>query len=67
MNKNKMAEAIDNLDEKYVVEAASYKAKKKNVRPVVMSIMAMAACLALILGIGVARKNAGNTPDDLGW
>ena len=45
MKKNKMAEAIDILDEKYVTEAAEYTPKKKNIRPAVMSFMAMAACL----------------------
>ena len=39
MNKNKMVEAIDNLDEKYLTEAVNYKAKKKSVRPAVMSII----------------------------
>ena len=63
MNKNKMAEAIDNVDEKYVMEAANYKAKKNSIRPAVMSIMAMAACLALILGFGAIRnKKADVTP-----
>ena len=56
MNKNKMAEAIDNVDEKYVVEAANYKAKKKNIRPAIMSFMAVAACLALVLGIGAVEE-----------
>lgn len=63
MNKNKMVEAIDNLDEKYLKEAVNYKAKKKNMRPAVMSIMAMAACLVLVLGIGVFRnKKTDDTP-----
>ena len=64
MNKNKMAEAVDNLDEKYLVEAANYKAKKKNAKPMVMSFMAMAACLVLLLGIGVVRNRQMNTVQD---
>ena len=61
MNKNKMVEAIDNLDEKYVTEAANYKAKKKNIRPAVMSFMAVAACLVLVLGIGAIRNKKKDT------
>ena len=60
MKKNKMAEAIDILEEKYVMEAAEYTPKKKTMRPAMMSFMAMAACLALILGIGLVRNRQTN-------
>lgn len=55
MKRNKMVDAIDRIDEKYLDEAARYEKKKKKVPAVWMSVTAMAACLALILGLGVMK------------
>lgn len=53
MKENKMAEAINNVDEKYVNEATTYHAKKTVKFRNFKIIGAIAACLCIMLGIGV--------------
>ena len=48
-----MVEAINQIDEKYLNEAIGYEKKKKKMPVAWMSVTAMAACLALVLGLGV--------------
>ncbi len=55
MKRNKMVDAIDQIDEKYLDEAMRYEKKKKKMPAVWMSVTAMAACLALVLGLGVMK------------
>lgn len=50
-----MVEAIDQIDEKYLNEAIRYEKKKKKMPVAWMGVTAMAACLALILGLGVMK------------
>lgn len=50
-----MVEAIDQIDEKYLNEAIHYEKKKKKMPVAWMGVTAMAACLALILGLGVMK------------
>ncbi|MBQ9768201.1 MAG: PepSY domain-containing protein [Lachnospiraceae bacterium] len=64
MNKDKIAEAIGNVDEKYVNEAVGYKAKKRKITPAFVGFAAMAACFVLVLGIGALKKDSPATPGD---
>ncbi len=60
MKENKMVDAINEVSEKYVEEAANYKPKKRSLNPAWMGIAAMAACLVLVLGIGMFRNKDNN-------
>jgi len=67
MNTNKMVEAINNVEDKYLDEAANYKPKKKKIHPALMGFAAMAACFALVLGSGVLKnKDKAGTTNPVG-
>ena len=55
MKENKLAEAIGNLDEKYINEAELYQRKVRKLPKAWMGVTAMAACFLLVCGIGFAR------------
>jgi len=59
MKENRVAEAISQVDDRFLNEAVRYQRKKKNVMPSLMKIAAAAACLCLLVGMGMfgnARK-----------
>ncbi len=51
MNSKKFSEAMNELDDKYIEKAANYQAKKR--KPVWIKRGAVAACLCLIIGLGI--------------
>ncbi len=51
MKKKSISDAIGNIDEKYVVEAGEYKAKKRSVAALKKWAFAVAACLVLCLSV----------------
>ena len=53
MKENRVAEAIGQVDDRFVNEAVRYQRKKKNVMPALMKIAAAAACLCLLIGMGM--------------
>ena len=55
MRENKLAEAIDNLDETYIKEAELFQRKTRKLPKAWMGVTAMAACLLLVCGIGLTR------------
>ena len=55
MRENKLVEAIDNLDEKYILEAEQYRKKVRKLPKAWMGVTAMAACFLLVCGIGLTR------------
>lgn len=52
MRENKLVDAIDNLDEKYIMEAEQYRKKVKKLPKAWMGVTAMAACFLLVCGLG---------------
>lgn len=56
MKENKMVEAIGKVDDKYLNEAINFKPKKKKMYAGVMKFAAAAACLCLVLGMGIFRS-----------
>jgi len=59
MKENRVADAISQVDDRFLNEAVRYQRKKKNVMPSLMKIAAAAACLCLLVGMGMfgnARK-----------
>lgn len=65
MNKERFAEAISMVDDKYYEEAANYQRKKKT--PVWVRWGAMAACLLIALSIGAVAVAAAMGYDLVGW
>lgn len=53
MKENRVAEAIGQVDDRFLNEAVRYQRKKKNVMSSVMKIAAVAACLCLLIGVGM--------------
>ncbi|MBR6697887.1 MAG: PepSY domain-containing protein [Lachnospiraceae bacterium] len=56
MKQNKIVEAISNVDDRYINEAESYKAKNK-IRYIGMIGMVAAACICLIAGIALLKNS----------
>ena len=60
--KEKIAEAIGKVDDKYINEAVRYNPKKKFMYAGISGLAALAACALLIFGISGLNKNKPNTP-----
>ncbi|MBR6627915.1 MAG: hypothetical protein IKL04_08070 [Lachnospiraceae bacterium] len=56
MKETKIVEAIGNVDDKYIKEAVTYRAKKQKLHTGLMSFVAAAAVLFLVLGMGMFRN-----------
>ncbi len=57
MKEKKIVEAIGEVNDKYIGEAVNYKSKKKLIFGACASVVAVAACLVMILGTGMFKKN----------
>ena len=57
MKTSKMADAIGEVNEKYITEAVSYKANKKTMYAAVATVAALAACILLVFGIGMFKSS----------
>jgi len=53
MKENRVADAISQVDDRFLNEAVRYQRKKKNVMGSVMKMAAVAACLCLLIGMGM--------------
>lgn len=60
--KEKIAEAMGKVDDKYINEAVRYNPKKKFMYAGISGLAALAACALLIFGISGLNKNKPNTP-----
>lgn len=65
MNKERFAEAISMVDDKYYEEAENYQRRKK--KPVWVKWGAMAACLLIALSMGAVAVAAAMGYDLIGW
>ena len=57
MKENRVAEAIGQVDDRYVNEAVRYQHKKKSGVVTAMKWVAAAACLCLLMGSGMFYRS----------
>lgn len=52
MNKEKVAEAFGNINDRYLEEVFEYKRRKRRITMIKKKMVAIAACAALVIGVG---------------
>ena len=56
MKENRVSEAIGKVDDRFLTEAIGYQKKKKNIYGTITKFVATAACLFLLIGLGIMGK-----------